>query len=142
MPFVSTGRRRFAISRFDIGIMRDSNISSYSLGVSIHRWHIGASNSPAVPIRALAHCSSPTSDRDLFGGMCRVSISRHLSKQLKEIGARESATLFMVLLSAFDVLSYRYTGQVAIVIASVTAGRNYPELEKLVGFNTAVPRVI
>ncbi len=48
----------------------------------------------------------------------------------------------MVLLAAFNVLLYRYTGQADIVIGSPIAGRNRAELENLIGFfiNTLVMR--
>ena len=48
----------------------------------------------------------------------------------------------MVLLAAFNVLLYRYTGQADIVIGSPIAGRNRAELENLIGFfiNTLVLR--
>jgi non-ribosomal peptide synthetase component F len=47
---------------------------------------------------------------------------------------REGATLFMVLLAAFNVLLARYTAQEDIIIGSVTAGRGHPGLEDLAGF--------
>ena len=56
------------------------------------------------------------------------------------LGRRESATLFMTLLAAFNVLLSRYSGQDDIVVGSPIAGRSRPELEKLIGFfvNTLV----
>ena len=56
---------------------------------------------------------------------------------------REGATLFMVLLAAFDVLLSRYTGQDDIVVGSPIANRNRAETEALIGFfvNTLVLRI-
>src|SRR5207245_456479 len=55
---------------------------------------------------------------------------------------REGATLFMTLLSAFQTLLHRHTGQDDIVVGSPIAGRNRAETEGLIGFlaNTLVLR--
>lgn len=65
-----------------------------------------------------------------------------LRRGLEALAHRSGASLFMVLLAAFDVLLYRYTGQTDIAIGSPIAGRNLPEIEGLVGFfvNTLVLR--
>jgi amino acid adenylation domain-containing protein/non-ribosomal peptide synthase protein (TIGR01720 family) len=65
-----------------------------------------------------------------------------LTAQLHALGQRESVTLFMILLAAFQVLLSRYTGEEDIVVGSPIAGRNRAEIEKLIGFftNTLVLR--
>jgi amino acid adenylation domain-containing protein len=65
-----------------------------------------------------------------------------LTRALKELSRRETATLFMTLLAAFQVLLYRYTGQEDLVVGVPVAGRRRPELETLIGFfvNTLVLR--
>ena len=67
---------------------------------------------------------------------CRRSAARTLpvalpassSEALKALGQREGATLFMVLLAAFQVLLSRYSGQDDIAVGSPIAGRNRGEL--------------
>ena len=70
------------------------------------------------------------------------SLPLALSGAIKELGRREGATLFMLLLGAFQVLLNRYTGQDDISIGSPVAGRNRTEIEGLIGFfvNTLVLR--
>ena len=65
-----------------------------------------------------------------------------LTRALHALSQRESATLFMTLLAAFQVLLYRYSGQEDIAIGVPIAGRTRPELERLIGFfvNTLVLR--
>jgi amino acid adenylation domain-containing protein len=65
-----------------------------------------------------------------------------LVRELRALSQREGATLFMTLLSAFQVLLHRHTGQDDIVVGSCVAGRPQAELESLVGFfvNTIVLR--
>ncbi|WP_345075290.1 condensation domain-containing protein, partial [Amycolatopsis tucumanensis] len=47
---------------------------------------------------------------------------------------KQGSTMFMVLLSAFKVLLYRYSGQVDICVGTPIANRTQEELEGLIGF--------
>jgi amino acid adenylation domain-containing protein len=80
---------------------------------------------------------------DLRGGWLSFEIDATLTRQLRELGRREGATLFMTLLAAFTVLLHRYSGQDDVVVGVPTAGRTRPEFEQLIGFfvNTLVLRV-
>lgn len=60
-------------------------------------------------------------------------LSSSLVDSLKALARRERATMFVVLLSAYDVLMHRYTGQEDIVVGCPIAGRTHRELEGLVG---------
>lgn len=57
-----------------------------------------------------------------------------LSQSLKTFCRGQQATMFMVLLAAFNVLVHRYTGQQEIIVGSPIANRNRKELEGLIGF--------
>ncbi|HQC96506.1 MAG TPA: amino acid adenylation domain-containing protein, partial [Aquabacterium sp.] len=61
---------------------------------------------------------------------------------LNALAQQHSATLFMTLAAAFDVLLARYSGQRDICIGTPVANRNRPELEPLIGcfVNTLVLR--
>jgi amino acid adenylation domain-containing protein len=61
---------------------------------------------------------------------------------LNRLAQESGATLFMLLLAAFKVLVYRYTGQVDIAVGTPIANRNQVEIEGLIGFfvNTLVLR--
>ena len=52
---------------------------------------------------------------------------------LREIGRREGATFFTVLLAGFATLLMKYTGQEDLVIGSVVTNRPRPEVEHLLG---------
>ncbi|MEP6486691.1 amino acid adenylation domain-containing protein [Microcoleus vaginatus GB2-A3] len=71
-----------------------------------------------------------------------LTLSKELTSSLKTLSQQEGVTLFMMLLAAFKTLLYRYTEQEDIVVGTVSAGRNRPELEGLIGFflNTLVLR--
>jgi amino acid adenylation domain-containing protein len=69
-------------------------------------------------------------------------IAAHLTQKLKKVAGEQGATLFMVLLAAFQTLLYRYSGQHDIAVGTPVAGRDSNETEKLIGFfiNTLVLR--
>ncbi|HYN21173.1 MAG TPA: amino acid adenylation domain-containing protein [Thermoanaerobaculia bacterium] len=53
---------------------------------------------------------------------------------LRELARREGATLFMVLLAAFQALLHRLTGDDDLVVGTPIANRTHPWLEGLIGF--------
>lgn len=71
--------------------------------------------------------------QDLHGGSVRLSVPEGLLTRLKEVARSNDSTLFMLLLAAFNVLLYRYTGQTDLIVGSPIAGRTRPELEGLIG---------
>ncbi|MDE3105744.1 MAG: amino acid adenylation domain-containing protein, partial [Acidobacteriota bacterium] len=78
-----------------------------------------------------------------FSGSKQVVLfPAHLLERLKELSRAQGATLFITLLTAFDVLLARYSGQYDIVIGTAIAGRHHAETEKLIGYfaNTLVLR--
>jgi len=76
------------------------------------------------------------------GGRNIFALSKELSKSLKALSHEGEATLFMVMLSIFNILLFRYSGQDDILVGTPIANRNRAELENLIGFfvNTLVIR--
>jgi len=70
------------------------------------------------------------------------AVDDHLVEHLRGLAQRHNITLFMLLLGAFNVLLYRYTGQGDIRVGVPIANRNRSEVEGLIGFfvNTQVLR--
>jgi hypothetical protein len=64
----------------------------------------------------------------------KLVLSRELTKELKALGQRENATLFMTMLAAFECLLHGYSGQVDMVVGTGVANRNRREIEELIGF--------
>ncbi|HVU65967.1 MAG TPA: condensation domain-containing protein, partial [Ktedonobacteraceae bacterium] len=62
-----------------------------------------------------------------------ITLAPALLRSLETLSRQEDCTLFMLLLTALNVLLYRYTGQEDMLIGSPVAGRIRPELEKLPG---------
>ncbi|OJT19745.1 hypothetical protein BO221_36000 [Archangium sp. Cb G35] len=76
------------------------------------------------------------------GARAFVKLPASLTRALKAMSQQEEATLYMLLLSAFQSVLHRYTGQTDLSVGSPIANRKLPELELLIGFfvNTLVMR--
>ncbi|MDC0710660.1 LLM class flavin-dependent oxidoreductase [Stigmatella sp. ncwal1] len=68
------------------------------------------------------------------GAVHAFSFPLELAHQLTALARAGNATLYMVLLAAFDVLLYRLSGQTDIIVGSPTANRHFVETEGLIGF--------
>ena len=77
---------------------------------------------PRPPIRTAAARSSRSRSRPT------------LAEPLRALCRREGATLFMMLLAAFQTLLHRYSGQDDIVVGTPIANRNRAEVEGLIGY--------
>jgi len=76
------------------------------------------------------------------GAALPLAFPADLLERLQALGRREGATLYMVVLGAFQALLARYAGSEDVVVGSPIAGRNRAEIEPLIGFfvNTLVLR--
>jgi amino acid adenylation domain-containing protein len=61
-------------------------------------------------------------------------LTKELAEQLRDLSRREGVTLFMTMLSAFQILLHRYTRQKEIVIGADVANRTRIETESLIGY--------
>jgi amino acid adenylation domain-containing protein len=71
-----------------------------------------------------------------------IAISQSLMHRLEVVSRRARTTLFVTLLTAFQTLLHRYTGQPEIVLGTPVAGRTRADTEGLIGcfINTLVIR--
>lgn len=67
-------------------------------------------------------------------GEASLRIEQPLSTALIACGRQEGTTLFMTLLTIFQILLYRQTGQPDLIVGTPIANRNRPEIEDLIGF--------
>lgn len=67
------------------------------------------------------------------GKVFNFKIDRELRKGIRQMERVSGATLFMILLSIYNILLMKYSGQEDVVVGTVTAGRSHPELENVVG---------
>src|ERR1043165_3489653 len=72
--------------------------------------------------------------RSTDGARQSFQVSPEVVLKLKMLGQEERATLFMVLLAAFQVLLSRYTAQTDVLVGVAVSNRNRAEIEGLIGF--------
>jgi amino acid adenylation domain-containing protein len=96
----------------------------------------------APPLLALPTDRPRPAKQTYRGARCSFTLTPAFTTALKRVSQQEGATLFMILLAAFQVLLARYTGQGDIVVGSPIANRQRTEIEGLIGFfvNTLVLR--
>ncbi len=56
-----------------------------------------------------------------------------LTEKIKKLSSETDTTLYMILLAAYNVLLFKYTGQKDIIVGSSIAGRQHLELENVIG---------
>jgi Condensation domain len=88
----------------------------------------------APPLLELPTDRPRPSVQSFKGASLPFSLTPELTERLQQLSQQTGATLFMTLLSAFQVLLYRYSGQEDIVVGSPIANRNRSETEGLIGF--------
>ncbi|HLX08271.1 MAG TPA: amino acid adenylation domain-containing protein, partial [Thermoanaerobaculia bacterium] len=73
-------------------------------------------------------------DGESAGAEHRFDLGRELTARLRELGRRESVTMFMTLLAGLAVVLQRQSGQDDFVVGAPAAHRERRELEGLIGF--------
>lgn len=61
------------------------------------------------------------------------TVPASVTERLRDLSSREGVTLFMILLAAFQLLLFHYSGQDDVVIGTPISSRSRPELEPLIG---------
>ncbi|HBB30918.1 MAG TPA: hypothetical protein DDZ80_13165 [Cyanobacteria bacterium UBA8803] len=88
-------------------------------------------------------CDRPRPPRQTFAGKRHfLTVPKRVVDELKSLSQSTETTLFMILLTAFNILLYRYTKQEDILVGTPIANRRQMETEGLIGFfaNTLVLR--
>src|ERR1041385_4949433 len=96
----------------------------------------------APPVLELPTDRPRPSVQTFNGANQSFTLSKDLSGALKQLCQSEDVTMFMLLLAAWQVILYRYSGQQDIVVGSPVANRNETATEQLIGLftNTLVLR--
>ena len=116
-------------------------LSGETLQKQLHYWQAQLSDLP--PLLELPTDRREPLPRTFEGSSYRFLIKHDLTAKLRRLARENRASMFMVLLAAWQVLLYRYSGQPDILIGTAVANRNRLQLETLIGFfvNTLVLRV-
>jgi amino acid adenylation domain-containing protein/thioester reductase-like protein len=124
----------------DFAVWQRAWLQGEVLATQLHYWSQQLKDAP--PVLTLPTDRPRPAIQSVNGAIETLAFPLELSQALQTLSQQESVTLYMVLLAAFKVLLYRYTGQTDILVGSAIANRNRPEIEGLIGFfaNTLVLR--
>jgi amino acid adenylation domain-containing protein len=111
-----------------------------ALQQQIAYWKKRLQNAP--PVLALPKDGPRPPEQKFEGAIQTVPLPGDVVASVKSLAARYQVTQFMVLLTAFEVLLFRYSGQGDVLVGVPVAGRDRTETEGLIGLfvNTVVFR--
>ncbi|HHP7244180.1 MAG TPA: amino acid adenylation domain-containing protein [Elainellaceae cyanobacterium] len=124
----------------DFAIWQQQYFDEVSLKADLDFWKNQLNDAPSV---LNLPSDYPRSSVQTFAGSSRLfRLPGSLARALKVFSQQSGVTLFMTLLTAFQILLYRYTGMADILVGTPVANRNRVETEPLIGcfVNTLVLR--
>ncbi|HEY2738508.1 MAG TPA: amino acid adenylation domain-containing protein, partial [Thermoanaerobaculia bacterium] len=124
----------------DFAAWQRSWLSGEALEMELAYWRRHLTGAP--PVLELPADRPRPAVQSLRGRMLPIALDAELSASLAALARRQSATLFMVLLAAFESLLGRLSGAPEVCVGTPIAGRTRRETEDLIGFfvNTLVLR--
>ncbi|MCX6584774.1 MAG: amino acid adenylation domain-containing protein [Candidatus Aminicenantes bacterium] len=80
--------------------------------------------------------------KNFDGALVTFEIPRDTAEKLRALAQREEVTMFMVVLTIFNILLFKLGRQEDIIVGTLVAGRTHPDLEYIIGMfvNTLVLR--
>ncbi|HST60111.1 MAG TPA: condensation domain-containing protein, partial [Longimicrobium sp.] len=132
--------RELAVQYADYAVWQREQLDGETLDRQLSYWRERLAGAPSLLELPTDH---PRPAVQTFQGAHeQVELSGELLERLQALGRSEGATLYMTLLSAFQVLLSKYSGSEDVVVGSPIAGRTRKETEELIGFfvNTLVLR--
>ncbi|MEL7408557.1 MAG: amino acid adenylation domain-containing protein, partial [Cyanobacteria bacterium J06558_2] len=130
-----------SIQYLDYAAWQRKYLQGEVLDRQVSYWRSKLANAPAISSIATDAPRKPQSSYE--SGAYYFQINQRITQSLKQIGRRNSGTLFITLLSALALLLHRYTDQDDLVIGTPIANRDRAEVAGLIGFfaNTLALRV-
>ena len=71
--------------------------------------------------------------QQFLGDRVSFSLDRELTAGLRRLAEETETTMYMVLLTAYKALLFRYTGQEDLIVGTPVAGRGHADLERVMG---------
>jgi amino acid adenylation domain-containing protein len=129
-----------AVQYADYAVWQREQLEGEVLDRQLSYWTEQLAGAPELLELPTDHPRSPV--RTYQGATVPVNFSPELLERLRALGRSEGTTLYMTVLSAFQVLLSKYVGSEDVVVGSPIAGRTRKEVEELIGFfvNTLVLR--
>jgi acyl transferase domain-containing protein/acyl carrier protein len=86
-----------------------------------------------LPVLTLPADFPRTKELSFLADLLDIHIDRELMEELKKLANQERATLFMIMLTSFQVLLSLYSGQEDILIGAPVANRKWVEIHNMLG---------
>ncbi len=67
------------------------------------------------------------------GASINFKLNSELTDKINQMAMEENVTLYMILLDLFNILLSKYSGQEDIIVGSPISGRNYAEVDSIIG---------
>ncbi|NTV62898.1 MAG: amino acid adenylation domain-containing protein, partial [Oscillochloris sp.] len=115
----------------DFALWQRAWLQGARLETQLSYWRTQLAGAP--PLLELPFAQPRPSAQRFAGSLVIRWIDTALVRQLRQLGQQASTTLFMTMLSAFQLLLFRYTGQTDLVVGSPIANRQRQEFEPLIG---------
>lgn len=115
----------------DFAVWQRQWLQGEPLELQLAYWQQQLHNAP--PLLQLPTDRPRPSAQTYQGATASFVLPRQLTEALKAIAKNAEATLFMTILTTFNILLYRYTGQEDIIVGLPIANRNRAEIEGLIG---------
>jgi amino acid adenylation domain-containing protein len=116
----------------DFAVWQRERFANRELDSQLDYWKQQLADAP--PVLNLPTDYPRTANQSYRGAKETRRLPAELFEGLKRFGRSHDATLFMILLAAFDLLLAIYSGQSDIVVGSPIAGRDQIDTEPLIGF--------
>ncbi|WP_335871248.1 amino acid adenylation domain-containing protein [Bacillus sp. 2205SS5-2] len=87
-----------------------------------------------LPVLQLSSATPQSSKRGNRGETFEFTVNPIVSHAIKQFSQREKTTNFMTLFAAYNVWLYRYANQTDLIVGIPVAGREWEEVEGLIGF--------
>ncbi len=115
----------------DFSVWQREYLQGEVLEKELSYWKQKLSKNLPVLNLALDHPRPPL--QSYKGANIFIEVPKEIFEKLKNICTQQQVTLFILLLTAFSTLLYKYTGQTDLLIGSPVANRNRSEFEDLIG---------
>ncbi|MGB0524987.1 MAG: amino acid adenylation domain-containing protein, partial [Flammeovirgaceae bacterium] len=126
-----TALAELPIQYADYAIWQKDEVNEQQLTEQLNYWHQQLTNTEDLALHTdYPRTNQPTNE----GAELSFVLPKTVSEQLERLALQEDATLFMVLLSAINILLHKYTGQHHFSVGTPIANRTKDELANLIGF--------
>ena len=115
----------------DFAEWQRQRLSGDTLETQLSYWREQLRDAP--PMIALPTDHSRPTVQSFRGSHHTITLPTNLVNSLTSFSHQQGVTLFTTLLTGLKILLYRWTGQRDLVVGTVIAGRNQPEIEPLIG---------